>query len=169
MYVYTKVDTCAKFPLSKLILIFINCYQLLTAVDNLWQLIWKKLTGIFMYTLELKFVPNFGSLGWFSFSSTVISCWQLMTDDMKKINWHFYVHTNINTCAKYQLSNLIFIFINCYQLSSAGDSGWQLMTADIKIIQLEFLCTHSIKDEKYVLPKITLFSEICWQKIIFFS
>ena len=148
----------------------ISCHQLLTAVESWWQLIWKKkLTGIFMYTLKLIPVPNFSSLGCFSFSSTFISCFQLLTADdswydknftgifiytlklllvlnssspgwfsfsstvisclqlltsvqgwwqltWKKIYWNFNALTKFNTCAKFQLSRFIFIFINCYQL-----------------------------------------------------
>ena len=41
----------------------------------------KKSTGIFMYTVRLILVPNFSSLGWFSFSSAVKSCYQLLTAD----------------------------------------------------------------------------------------
>ena len=55
-----------------------------------------------------------------------------MTPDIKKVNWIFYVNTKVDTCQKFLLSRLIFIFINCYQLSSAVGSCWQLMTADIK-------------------------------------
>ena len=89
-YVYTKVYICAEFQLSRLIFIFINCQQLLSAVESCWQLMtadMKKMTGIFMYTLKLILVPNFGSLGWFSFSSTVISCWQMLW----KNKWNLYL------------------------------------------------------------------------------
>ena len=55
----------AKFQLSRLIFVFFNCSQLLSAVD---------------------------------------SCWQLMTADMKKIDWNFLVHTKVYMCAKFQLS-----------------------------------------------------------------
>ena len=143
-----KADTGAKFQISRLIFIFISCQQLLTAVDSWWQLCLKELNGIFIYALKLTPAPNFSSLGWFSFSSTVISCHQLLTavDSWwqliwKKIDWNFYVHTKVDTCAKFQLSRLFFIFINFYQLSSTFDSCWQLMTADMKKIQLEFLFT----------------------------
>ena len=90
----------------------------------------------FMYTLKLILVLNFSSLAWFSFSSVVNSCHQLLTaiDNWwqliwKKIYWNFHVHTKVDTCAKFQLSSLILIFISCQQLSSAVDSYWQLMTA----------------------------------------
>ena len=45
------------------------------------MLIWKNLTGIYMYTLKLILVPNFSSLAWISFSSAVNSCYQLLTAD----------------------------------------------------------------------------------------
>ena len=90
-----------------------------------------------MYTLKLILVKNFSSLGCFfifihcyKLSSAVDSCWQLMTANMKKIDWNFYIHTKVYTCAECQLSRLIFIFISCQQLLSAFNSWWQLMTAD---------------------------------------
>ena len=92
-----------------------------------------------MYNLKLILVPNFSSLSWFSFSSTVISCHQLLTavDSWwqliwKKFYWNFYVHTKVDTCAKFQLSSLIFILISCQQLLSAVDSWWQLLRKKIK-------------------------------------
>ena len=109
----------------------ISCHQLLTADDSWYE---KKLIGIFMYTLKLILVPNFSSLGWFSFSSTVISCHQLLTavDSWwqliwKKMYWNFFVHTKVDTSAKFQLSRLIFIFISCL---SDFISCCQLWTAD---------------------------------------
>ena len=141
---HTIFDTCAKFPLSKLILIFINCYQLLTAVDNLWQLIWKKLTGIFMYTLELKFVPNFGSLGWFSFSSTVISCHQLLTADdgryEKKVKGIFlYIPKLILVLNSSSLEWFSFSsgVNSCYQLLRADDSCYEKKINGIFIYSLK--------------------------------
>ena len=50
-YVYSKVYLCAKFQLSRLIFIFLNCYQLSSAVDSCWQLMradMKKITGLLM-------------------------------------------------------------------------------------------------------------------------
>ena len=138
-YVHTKVNTCAKFHLCSLIFIFKSCQQLSSAVNGCWQLIWKKSPGIIMYTLKLIHVPNFSSLAWFSFSSAVNSCHELLTavDSWwqliwKKIEWNFYVHTKVYTCAESQLSSLILIFISCEQLSSVVDCCWQLMTSDMK-------------------------------------
>ena len=143
---YTKVYMCTKFQLFKLIFVFIYWCQLLTAYDGRYD---KKLTKIFMCTLKFICVLNFSSLGWTSFSSTVISCWQLLTavDSWwqliwKKVDWYFHVDTTVDIYAEFQLSRLIFIFINCYQLSSAVDSCWQLMTAYRTKILLEFLYTH---------------------------
>ena len=86
-----------------------------------------------MCMLKSIYVPNFSSLGWFSFSSTAISCWQLLTAVeswwqliWKKLDWNFYVHTKVDTCAEFQLSRLIFIFVSFWQLLSAVDSWWQL-------------------------------------------
>ena len=73
-----KAKTCAKFQLSRLIFIFTSCQQLLTADDSCHK---KNLNGIFIYPLKLIPVPNFSSLGWFSFLSAVNSCWQLLTAD----------------------------------------------------------------------------------------
>ena len=136
----------ADFHFHQLSTTVISCWRLLKTDDSWYE---KSLTGIVVYTLKLILVPNFSSLGWFLFSSTVISCHQLLTavDSWwqliwKKFDWNFYVHTKVDTCAKFQLSRLIFIFINCYQLSSVVDSCWQLMTAHMKKIWLEYLCTH---------------------------
>ena len=116
-------------------LIFINCYQLLTTDDGWYEKNW---TETFMYTLKLICVPNFSSLGWFLFSSAVNTCNQLLTavDSWwqligKKFYWNFYVHTKVDTCAKFELSRMIFIFINCHQLLTAVDSWWQLLRKKI--------------------------------------
>ena len=77
-YTHPLGETCTKFQRSRLIFVFINCPQLLTAIDSWWQLLWKKLNGIFMCTLKLICVPNFSSLGWFSYSSAVTTCNQLL-------------------------------------------------------------------------------------------
>ena len=88
------------------------------------------MTGIFMYTLFVINLPNFSSIGWFLFSSTFISCHQLLTANdslYEKKYWNFFVHTKVDTCAEFQLSRLIFIFISCL---SAVISCWQQLTAD---------------------------------------
>ena len=86
----------------------LNCYQLLTVDDSWYE---KSSPGIIMYTLKLILVPNFSSLAWFSFSPVVNSCHELLTAvdswwqmTWKKIDWNFYVHTKVDTCAKVQLS-----------------------------------------------------------------
>ena len=89
----------------------------------------KKINGIFIDTLKIICVPNFSSVGWFLFSSAVISChqlswavnscWQLSP---KKIKWNFHPYPKSYMCAKFQLSRMIFIFISCQQLLSAVGS-----------------------------------------------
>ena len=74
---------------------------------------------------QLLIAFNFHQL--FQLLATVDSWWQLI---WKKLDRNFYVHTKVDTCAKFQLSMLIFIFINCiscYQLLTAVDSWWQLL------------------------------------------
>ena len=114
----------------------ISCWRLLTADDSCYE---KNFTGIFMYTLKLILVLNFSSLAWFLFSPAVNSCHELLTavDNWwqliwKKFDWNFYLHTKVDTCAEFQLSSLIFIFISCQQLLSAVDSWWQLLPKKIK-------------------------------------
>ena len=105
-----KADTWAKFQLSRLIFIFISCQQLLTVVDSWWQLSRIFLDGIFIYPLKLIPVPNFSSLGWFSFSSVVNSFWQLLTADdscHKFFLWDLHLPPKADTCAKFQLSRLL--------------------------------------------------------------
>ena len=51
-----------------------------------------------------------------------------MTAYMKKFDLNFYVHTKVDTCAEFQLSGLIFIFLavkSCYQLLTADDSSYE--------------------------------------------
>ena len=87
-----------------------------------------------MYTLKLILVPNFSSLAWFSFSSAVNSCHQLLTAVDSwwqliwiKFDWNIYEHTKTDTFVKFQLSRFILIFINCYQRLTAVNSWWQLI------------------------------------------
>ena len=110
-------------------------------------------------------VPNFSSLNWFSFSSTVFRCWQLLTADdscyEKKFNWNFHVHTKVYTNTKFQLSRLIFIFITYYQLISAVDSCWGLIE---KKVSWNFH-VHSIGDifAKFQLPRLIFIFISFWQ------
>ena len=91
---------------------------------------------IFIYHLKLVPVPNLSSLGWFSFLSAVNSCWQLLTADdschKKNFVWDFHLPPKADTCAEFQLSRLIFIFISCQQLLTAFDSWWQLSQKKFK-------------------------------------
>ena len=61
----------------------------------------------------------------------------MMTADIKKIQVEVYVYTKVDTCAEFQLSRLILIFISCQQLLSAIDSWWQLLQKN----QMEFSST----------------------------
>ena len=122
---------------------------------------------IFIYPLKLIPVSNFSSLGWFLFSSTVISWqqknltgiflyalkfyfyqlltavdswWQLLR---KNIKWNFHVHSKVDIYSKFQHSRMILFFIKFYQLSSAFNSCWQLITVYMKKkLYWNFVCTH---------------------------
>ena len=79
-YVYTKVDTCAEFQLSRLIFFFISCQQLLTADDN-WlknenQASELKFGTSINFSVYIKIPDNFFL---FHLSSAVNSRQQLMT------------------------------------------------------------------------------------------
>ena len=103
-----------------------SCWMLLTADDSCHK---QNLNGIFTYPLKLIPAPNFSSLGWFSFyqlSTDVDSFWQLMRAVTKNFEWDFHLPTKADTCAKFQLSRLIFIFISCQQLLTTFDSWWEL-------------------------------------------
>ena len=109
----------------------------MTAVDSWWQLIWKNSTVIYMYKLKFILVPNIISLGWFSYSSTVISChlllktvggwWQLM---WKKFTGIFMYTLKLILVPKlsylgwFSFSSIV---ISCHQLLTAVDSWWQLI------------------------------------------
>ena len=105
-----------------------------------------------MYTLKLICMPNFSSLGWFSFSSNVISCWQLLTADGSfyeiKLS-SVFIHTLKVICMPNFCSVGWFLFlptfISCHQPLTAGDSWWQLMTADTKKVYMN-VHVHSIGD-----------------------
>ena len=114
---------CAKFLVSGLIFILISCQQLLTAVTVFF-------IGIFIYPLNVIFLPKLISLGWFLFSLTFISCHQLLTAVDSwwqliwiKFDWNFHTHTIGDISAQFQLSRLIFILISFWQLLTADDSS----------------------------------------------
>ena len=96
-----------------------SCWQLMTSKVK------KNLLEIFVCTLQCISVPNFSSLAQILFSLTVISCYQLLTEILRADNtWqknyqNFHVDIKVDTYATFQLSRLIFIFVNCYRLSSA--------------------------------------------------
>ena len=97
----------------------------------------KKSDGNFIYPLNVIFIPNLRSLGWFLFSSTFISCCQLLTavdswwqQIWIKFDWNSHVHSIGDFFAKFQLSRLIFFssaFDSCHQLLTAVNSWWQLI------------------------------------------
>ena len=93
--------------------------------------------------------------------TAVDSWWQLF---WKELDWNFYVHTKVDTCAKFHLSKLIFIFINCYQLSSAVNSCWQLMTAHIKKFDLDFYIHTKVDTcSKFQLSRLIFIFINCYQ------
>ena len=80
-----------------------------------------------MYTLKLIPVPNFRSLGWFWFLSTVISCWQLLTADD---SWY---DKNLTGIFIYTLKFILvpnFSSLGWFSFSSVVNSCYQLLTAD---------------------------------------
>ena len=117
-----------------------RCWKLFsTAIDSWWQMSWKNLNGIFIFTLKVIFVPNFSSLGWFSLSSAVISCHQLSSAvnscwqlSRKKLKLNFHLQPKGDICAKFQISRLIFIINSCQQLLSVVISCQQLLTVVMK-------------------------------------
>ena len=120
---------CVKFQLFKLMVfssVFDSCWQPLKDDDNWYRKSW---TGCFIHTHKVICIQNFSSPGWFSFSSAVFSCWQLLralTADMKTLIWNFHVYTKAHIVVpKSELSKLIFIFINFHQLSSAFDNSYE--------------------------------------------
>ena len=52
------------------------------------------------------------------------------------------MHIKVDMCVKFHISRMIFIFFNCYQLSSAVENCWQLMTADMKKTKLTGIFMH---------------------------
>ena len=132
----------AKTSSAELVFIVISCYQLLTADDRCYK---KNLNEIFIYVLKMICMPYFSSLCWFLFLSAVNSCWQLLTPNdschKQNLNGIIIYPLKLIPVPNFSSLQLILIFINCYQLSSAVDSCWQLMTADMNKIWLEFSCT----------------------------
>ena len=101
-------------------------HQLSTAVDSWWQLIWKKITEIFICTLKFMCAKFQLSRLIFVF---IKSCQLLSAVDSwyeKKIDWNLYLHTKVYMSANFQLIG----WISFYQLLSGIDSFWQLLTAD---------------------------------------
>ena len=109
-----------------------------------------------MYTLKLILVQKFSSLGWFSFSSTF---------SWTKIFLILYVHTKIDTCAKFQLSRFILIFIKCYQVLLVFGSCWQLIKVDITKNDWNFFKVYTKVDTfaNYQLSWFILIFTNCYQ------
>ena len=86
-----------------------------------------------MNTLKFILVLNFSSLGWFSFSSTVISYCRLLTadDSWYEKNWTGIFMYTLKLILVQKFSSLrLFSFsstISCHQLLTAVDSWWQLI------------------------------------------
>ena len=104
-YVHTKVDTSAEFQLSGLIFIFISCQQLLTVVDNWWQLSQKN----FDWDFHLR--PKADTCAKFQLSRLFflfIRCYQLVTADdsfyKQKFKCDIHLPPKADTCAKFQLN-----------------------------------------------------------------
>ena len=134
---------CAKFQLSRLILILsaVNSYwQLLTADDSRHK---KNLNGIFIYPLKLIPVPNFSSLGWFSFLSAVNSCWQLLTAD--------------DSCHKKILYGIFIYPLNLIPLPNFSSLGWVSFLSAFKAV---FSCWQMIQKTKWGFHPISKF-DIC--------
>ena len=72
-------------------------------------------------------MPNFSSLGWFSFLSAVNSCWQLLTADdschKKNLNGFFIYPLKLIPVPN-------FSSLGWFSFLSAVNSCWQLLTAD---------------------------------------
>ena len=78
-----------------------------------------------MYTLKLILLQNFSFLGWFSFSSTVISCHQLSSTVG---SWWQLTGIFVYTLKLILVQNISSI--GWFSFLSAVNSCWQLFTAD---------------------------------------
>ena len=114
---------------------FISCHHLLTAVNVIWQLIWKKFnwnfyvhTKVYIYAKFSLSMLILNLINFYQLSAAVDSLWQLI---WKKVDWNFHGHIKVSMSAEFHLFSLIFIFISCQQLFSAVDSCWQQMIADM--------------------------------------
>ena len=82
----------------------ISCHQLSIAVNSCWQLIKVKIN------LE-------------SWNLAQVTAWGVDEDPIKeKFEWNFHIPPKTDTCAQFQLSTLIFVFISSQQLLTADDS-----------------------------------------------
>ena len=104
----------------------------------------KKLNWNLYVHTWVEIVPNFGSLGWFSFSSTVISCHQLLTADdgryEKKVKGIFlYIPKLILVLNSSSLEWFSFSsgVNSCYQLLRTDDSCYEKNINGIFIYSLK--------------------------------
>ena len=85
----------------------------------------KCLAGCFIHTFKVIHVPNFSSLGWFSFSSTVLSCWQLIKMKVNLESWNFAQVSALGCRWKFQSR---FFCASCYQSSTLAQTTHLLGT-----------------------------------------
>ena len=90
-----------------------------------------------MYTLKLIFVPNFSSLGWFSFSST--DSWRKL---IKKLNGIFLINMpNFRTLGGFSFSSAFTAVISCWQLktvvSKKNQMGFHLLPICDMCVKIE--------------------------------
>ena len=118
-----------------------SCYQLLTAVDSWWHLIWKKFDWNFYVNTKVGTWAEFQLSSLISIFiscqqllSAVDSCWQLMTADMKKKLTEIFMYAqklvlvpNFSSLAWFSFSSVV----NSWFLFSSGISCWWLLTADM--------------------------------------
>ena len=124
------LPSLAKNSSAELTFIFISCYQLLTADDRWYE---KKIKWNFIYILKMICMPNFSSLGRFSFLSTVNSCWQFWQLMTAFDSWWQLSQKSFNGIFIYPLKLIPvpnFSSLGCFSFLSTVNSCWQLLTAD---------------------------------------
>ena len=118
-----------------------SCQQLLTADDSCHE---KSLNVIFIYTLKVICVPNFSPLGWFSFSSVVISFHQLSTavDSWWQLSWKKLYWILIYTLKVICVPN--FSLLGWFSFSSVVISCWhEKKLNEIFIYTLRMICVQN--------------------------
>ena len=106
---------------------FRNSYhQLSTAFNNCQQLIKMKFSST---PSKVIYVPIFSSLGWFSFSSAVNSCWQLLTANdscCKKKNGIFIYPLNVIYVPNFSSVGCLGTELECDSISAELVHGPEL-------------------------------------------